>query len=72
MWGAIERMSKELQELVQRDATTDGEEEVDMVLATANMDEEEPVPNIEALIFPPFIASTLRPTPGRLFIPSIP
>ena len=38
MWGAIERMSKELQELIQGDAGIDGEEEADLVLVTTNLD----------------------------------
>ena len=45
-------MSKERQELVQRDVGADGEEEADLVPTTTNLDENEPVPNIKASIFP--------------------
>ena len=38
MWGAIERISKDLQELIQRDAGTDGEDEVDPAPTTINLD----------------------------------
>ena len=37
-------MSNELQELVQRDADTKGEEETDLLLATINWDEDVPTP----------------------------
>ena len=45
MWGAIERMSKELQELVQGDASADGEEDANPVPMTTILDEEGPTPN---------------------------
>ena len=70
--GAIDRMSKELQELVQRDAGTDGEEEAYLVLTSTNLDEEELALGIEASIFLPFAASTAGPTPSHWFIPPIP
>ena len=37
-WGAIERISKDLQELIQKDASTDGEDEEDPIPATTNLD----------------------------------
>ena len=37
-WGAIERISKDLQELIQKDAGTDREDEEDPVPATTNLD----------------------------------
>ena len=37
-WGAIERISKDLQELIQKDAGTGGEDEEDPVPATTNLD----------------------------------
>ena len=37
MWGAIERISKDLQELIQRDTGTDGEDEADMAPVTINL-----------------------------------
>ena len=46
MWGAIKRISNDLQELAQRDASTKGEEEdIDPVPATTKLDEEGLVPN---------------------------
>ena len=39
MWQAMKRVSNELQELVQRDVGTEGEEEIDMALVTPNWDE---------------------------------
>ena len=38
IWEAIERISKYLQELIQRDAGTDGEDEADPTLVTTNLD----------------------------------
>ena len=38
MWGAIERISKDLQELVQRDAGIDEEIDEDPTLAIVNLD----------------------------------
>ena len=38
MWGAIERIGKDLQELIQRDVGTDGEDEADLAPATINLD----------------------------------
>ena len=43
-WGAIERISKDLQELIQKDAGTDGEDEEDPVPATTNLDTAESAP----------------------------
>ena len=37
-WGAIERISKDLQEPIQKDVGTDGEDEEDLVPTTANLD----------------------------------
>ena len=37
-WGAIKRISKDLQELIQKDAGTDGEDEEDPVPVTTNLD----------------------------------
>ena len=42
MGQAMERMSNELEELVQRNASTKGEEETDPLLATTNWDEDLP------------------------------
>ena len=44
MWGAIERISKDVQELIQRDAGTDGEDETDMALVITNLDVAESAP----------------------------
>ena len=44
MGQAMERISNELQELVQRDAGTEGEEETDSLLVTTNWDEDLPTP----------------------------
>ena len=44
MWGAIERISKDLQELIQRDVGTNGEDEADPALATINLDAAELAP----------------------------
>ena len=38
MWGAIERISKDLQELIQRDASTDGEDETEPAPTATNLD----------------------------------
>ena len=43
-WGAIERISKDLQELIQKEVGTDGEEEEDPVPATINLDTAESAP----------------------------
>ena len=43
-WGAIERISKDLQELIQKDAGTDGEDEEDPVPVTTNLDTAESAP----------------------------
>ena len=43
MWRAINKMSKEIQELVQRDAGTEGEEKTKPLVASENLAEEEPV-----------------------------
>ena len=37
-WGAIKRISKDLQELIQKDAGTDGEAEEDVVPVATNLD----------------------------------
>ena len=37
-WGAIERISKDLQELIQKDADADGEDEIDPAPAATNWD----------------------------------
>ena len=43
MWGTIERISNDLQELVQKDAGTEGEEDdTNEVPVTTNLNEEEP------------------------------
>ena len=55
MGQAMERMSNELQELVQRDAGIEGEEETHPLLVTTNWDEDLPAPpatsSLEQLIF---------------------
>ena len=38
MWGAIERTSKDLQELIQKDARADGEGDEDPVPVTTKLD----------------------------------
>ena len=38
MWGAIERISRDLQELIHKDVSTDGEGDEDPMLATTNLD----------------------------------
>ena len=43
-WGAIERISKDLQELIQKGASTNGEDEEDPVLATTNLNTAESAP----------------------------
>ena len=50
MWGAIERISKYLQELIQRDTSIDGEDEADPVPATTNLDAAELAPTEIVLI----------------------
>ena len=45
MGQAMERMSNEVQELVQRDGGIDGEEETDLWPATTNWDENLPTPS---------------------------
>ena len=44
MWGAIERISKDISELIQRDAGTDGEDEADLAPTTINLDSVESPP----------------------------
>ena len=44
MWGAIEKMSKDLQELIQKDAGTDGEGDQDPMPVTTNLDTYETAP----------------------------
>ena len=44
MWEAIERISKDLQELIQRDAGIDGEDEADPAPAAINLDAAELAP----------------------------
>ena len=44
MWGAIDGMSKEIQELIQRDAGTDGEDDTKQLLASVNPAKNRPVP----------------------------
>ena len=43
-WGAIERISKDLQELIQEDAGIDREDEEDPIPATTNLDTAESAP----------------------------
>ena len=43
-WGAIERISKDLQELIQKGANTDGEDEADPAPTTTNWDIPESAP----------------------------
>ena len=52
-------MGKELQELVQGDAGTDGEGKEDPVLVTTNLDEEEPTPDTAASMSAPFTVKTV-------------
>ena len=54
-----------------RDAISNGEEEVDLVQVTTNLDEE-PIPNTEASIFPPFMVKAAGPISHGWFIPPIP
>ena len=44
MWRAIDRMSKEIQELFQRDVGTEGGEETKPLPANQNLAKEEPIP----------------------------
>ena len=45
MWGTIERVSNDLQDLVQKDAGTKGEkDDTNQVPVTTNLNEEEPAP----------------------------
>ena len=43
MWRAIDGMSKDLQEFVQKDASTEDEEDIESSLVVENQPEEEPV-----------------------------
>ena len=53
-WGAIERVSKDLQELIQKDVGTDREDEEDPVLATTNLDIAESAPAGTSSIYTPW------------------
>ena len=50
MWRAIDCMSKEVQELIQGDASTDGAKEIERMVVSHNLAEEEPVPIAEPSI----------------------
>ena len=63
MGQAMERMSNELQELVQRDAGIEGEEEIDPLLVTTNWDENLPAPIAKSLMELPLFLHLL---PGFL------
>ena len=52
MWGPIEGISKELQELVQGDIGTNGEEETELVPMTISLAEKELVPATKTSISP--------------------
>ena len=52
MWRAIDRMTKEVQELVQGDIGTDGEEETEPVPVTFNLTKEETFVATKTSIFP--------------------
>ena len=62
MWGAIERMSQETQELAQGDAGTEGEEDANLVPTSTNMDEGRPVPNATTSRAPQFIPLIMEPS----------
>ena len=67
MWGAIERISNDLQELVQRDVGTEGEEDgTDLVLVTPNLDKEASIPDATKSWIPP------KTEPDHWPIPIIP
>ena len=50
MWWAIDSMSKEVEELVQRDAGTYGREDTKLMPTNVNPAEEEPTPTTESSI----------------------
>ena len=62
MWRAIDNMSKEVQELVQGDPSTCGEEETNPLLVLVNLVEKRPVLTTELLIPPLLVPMTIGPT----------
>ena len=60
-WRAIDRMSTEVQELVQRDAGTEGEEETKPLALVENPAEEEPVLTKVSEIAEPIPEKTIPP-----------
>ena len=62
MWWAINGMSKEVHELVQGDAGTDGVKDTEPVLASENLAEEELVPTTESSIDPQPNSKAAGPT----------
>ena len=56
MGQAMERMSNELQELVQRDVGTEGEEETNQLPATTNWDKYLPTPTATSLLEQPIFS----------------
>ena len=65
MGQTMERMSNELQELVQKDARTEGEEETDPLPAMTNWDENLPAPSTTSSLEQP-ILSTPSPWLARI------
>ena len=59
MWRAIDGMSKDVQELVQRDASTEGEEEIEPLPAVENPVEEEPISAKASAIAQPIPGKTI-------------
>ena len=57
MWQAMERMSNELQELVQRDAGTKGEEKTDLLPSTTNWDDDIPAPTATSSLEQPIFST---------------
>ena len=68
MWRAIDRMSKDVQELIQRDVGTDDEEDRETLPAIENPAKEEPVPTETSTIAHPTLEKTV-PTGSFFSIP---
>ena len=53
-WGAIERINKDLQELIQKDVGTNGEDETDLAPVATNWDILESAPVVTSSIGTPW------------------
>ena len=62
MWRAINGLSKEVQELVQGDAGTDGKQDTEPMPMNVNLVKDEPVPATESSIAPLPNSVTISPT----------